>query len=205
MKKAIDISFRPWPKSGMILRSGVVSGRPWTPVSSASDGPYTSASRTPTLAPRATSVRARLIAVVLLPTPPLPEATAMMFRTPGRLAIWDPAVWPRAAWRVFAVIVTATCSTPSRARTRSRAARSNSALTGQAGVVSSIAKETLAAVDLEILDESELDDALLEIGVDDRAQGVEHLAGAHGLGHGQSFEGRGLWKWAIRGEPQVSS
>ena len=38
----------------------------------------------PTLAPSAASASARLTAVVLLPTPPLPEATATMFLTLGR-------------------------------------------------------------------------------------------------------------------------
>jgi hypothetical protein len=42
-----------------------------------------SASSMPTLAPSAARARARLTAVVDLPTPPLPEATAMMFLTPG--------------------------------------------------------------------------------------------------------------------------
>ncbi len=42
-----------------------------------------SASSTPTLAPSAASASARLTAVVDLPTPPLPLATAMMFLTPG--------------------------------------------------------------------------------------------------------------------------
>ena len=42
-----------------------------------------SASRMPTLAPSAASASARLTAVVLLPTPPLPEATATMFFTFG--------------------------------------------------------------------------------------------------------------------------
>ena len=37
----------------------------------------------PTVAPSAASASARLTAVVDLPTPPLPEATAMMFLTPG--------------------------------------------------------------------------------------------------------------------------
>ena len=37
----------------------------------------------PTVAPSADSASARLTAVVDLPTPPLPEATAMMFLTPG--------------------------------------------------------------------------------------------------------------------------
>ena len=42
-----------------------------------------SASRMPTDAPSASSASARLTAVVDLPTPPLPEATAMMFLMPG--------------------------------------------------------------------------------------------------------------------------
>ncbi len=42
-----------------------------------------SASSTPTEAPSAASASARFTAVVDLPTPPLPEATAMMFLMPG--------------------------------------------------------------------------------------------------------------------------
>ena len=42
-----------------------------------------SASRMPTDAPSAARASARLTAVVDLPTPPLPEATAMMFLTFG--------------------------------------------------------------------------------------------------------------------------
>src|SRR4029077_19759680 len=42
-----------------------------------------SASRIPTDAPSASNASARLTAVVDLPTPPLPEATAMMFLMPG--------------------------------------------------------------------------------------------------------------------------
>ena len=42
-----------------------------------------SASSSPTLAPSAARASARFTAVVLLPTPPLPEATAMMLRTFG--------------------------------------------------------------------------------------------------------------------------
>ena len=41
------------------------------------------ASSKPTVAPSCAKAKARLTAVVLLPTPPLPEATAMMFFTPG--------------------------------------------------------------------------------------------------------------------------
>src|SRR6478609_5992940 len=47
-----------------------------------------SASRMPTLAPSAASASARLTAVVLLPTPPLPDATATMFFTFG--SSWTP-------------------------------------------------------------------------------------------------------------------
>ena len=46
-------------------------------------GPYTSASRSPTLAPEAARDAARLAATVLLPTPPLPLATAM------KLVTWE--------------------------------------------------------------------------------------------------------------------
>src|ERR1700727_2962879 len=42
-----------------------------------------SASRMPTLSPRSRKPSARLTAVVDLPTPPLPEATAMIAATPG--------------------------------------------------------------------------------------------------------------------------
>ena len=42
-----------------------------------------SASSSPVLTPMAASPSARLTAVVDLPTPPLPEATAMMCFTPG--------------------------------------------------------------------------------------------------------------------------
>src|SRR6266404_7139248 len=46
-------------------------------------GPYTSASIRPTLWPSFTRARARLTATVVLPTPPLPLATATRFFTPG--------------------------------------------------------------------------------------------------------------------------
>ena len=45
-------------------------------------GPYKSASNTPTRAPIFASAVAKLAVVVDLPTPPLPDATAMMFFTP---------------------------------------------------------------------------------------------------------------------------
>ncbi len=59
-----------------------------------------SASSKPTLAPSWANARARFTAVVLLPTPPLPEAMAMMFLTPGS------GFRPR--WTVWATILTVT-------------------------------------------------------------------------------------------------
>jgi len=49
----------------------------------------------PTRAPSAARASARLTAVVDLPTPPLPEATAIMCLTPGRV------------WRVIEAALTA--------------------------------------------------------------------------------------------------
>src|SRR6267143_1655738 len=46
-------------------------------------GPYTSASSKPTLWPSFDKARARFTATVVLPTPPLPLATATRFFTPG--------------------------------------------------------------------------------------------------------------------------
>ena len=67
-----------------------------------------SASIRPTLAPSAANASARLTAVVLLPTPPLPEATAMMFLTLGI------SCTPRCtAWAItFVATLTDTLATP---------------------------------------------------------------------------------------------
>src|ERR1700691_5338011 len=46
-------------------------------------GPYTSASSKPTLFPIFASATARFTDSVVLPTPPLPEPTAIMASTPG--------------------------------------------------------------------------------------------------------------------------
>src|SRR6478735_8773006 len=51
------------------------------------DGPNTSASSRPTLAPWRASASARFTATVDLPTPPLPAATAMTFFGPLRTAL----------------------------------------------------------------------------------------------------------------------
>src|ERR1700761_3062617 len=57
-----------------------------------------SASSTPTFMPRSRSPSARLTAVVDLPTPPLPEATAMIALTPGTPDGPSPP-WPRGGGR----------------------------------------------------------------------------------------------------------
>src|SRR5215470_1038544 len=49
-----------------------------------------SASSTPTLRPRVASPSAKLTAVVDLPTPPLPDATAMIDSTPGTPTVGSP-------------------------------------------------------------------------------------------------------------------
>jgi hypothetical protein len=48
------------------------------------EGPEISASINPTFAPNSANATARFTAVVDFPTPPLPEAIAMMFLTYGR-------------------------------------------------------------------------------------------------------------------------
>ena len=60
----------------------------------------------PTLAPSAASPSARLTAVVDLPTPPLPEATATMFLTPGT------SFTPRCTEWETILLVTSTLTAP---------------------------------------------------------------------------------------------
>ncbi|OQC04925.1 MAG: hypothetical protein BWX79_02393 [Alphaproteobacteria bacterium ADurb.Bin100] len=67
-----------------------------------------SASSKPTEAPSAARANARFTAVVLLPTPPLPEATAMMFLTCGSRATPRWAAWATIFW----VTLADTFSTP---------------------------------------------------------------------------------------------
>ena len=93
-----------------------------------------SASSTPTFRPRSRKPSARLIAVVDLPTPPLPEATAMIAFTPGTPDGPPPCAWRRSVTmavcrcrrgllpppaRFSAVSATMTEVTPGMARTAS--------------------------------------------------------------------------------------
>jgi len=86
-KKPMERNFTPNFSTGMI-RSRLSSLREAGRTSSQPnilgiEGPKMSASMRPTDAPPLARATARLTARVDLPTPPLPEATAMMFFTPG--------------------------------------------------------------------------------------------------------------------------
>ena len=107
-----------------------------------------SPSSRPTAAPAWASATARLTLTVLLPTPPLPEATAMMFLTPGHELLGLARL--RAADHRAPGDVDSLAPMPART---ARALPSISSLSGQAGVVSSIVKATRCpsmAIDLTI-------------------------------------------------------
>src|ERR1700694_661752 len=99
-----------------------------------------SASRRPTSAPALRSAAARLTATVDLPTPPLPDATAIVCFTPGRIS---DGFGRMKAGRTLAVMRTSTPVTPGMSPTRSCACDLKRSRTGQAGVVSSKVKLTL--------------------------------------------------------------
>src|SRR6267143_6894025 len=99
-----------------------------------------SASRRPTVAPLLRSAAARLTATVDLPTPPLPDATAIVCFTPGRIS---EGLGRMKAGRTLAVIRTSTPVTPGSSLTASSACDLNRSRTGHAGVVSSKVKLTL--------------------------------------------------------------
>src|SRR5712692_4547070 len=98
-----------------------------------------SASSSPTFAPLMLSAHARLIATVDLPTPPLPEATAIACLTPGMT--WFGCRRLKAE-RTLAVIFRSTAVTPGRSPTSLLAIVWKRSRTGQAGVVSSKVKAT---------------------------------------------------------------
>ena len=123
----------------------------------------------PTLAPSAASASARLTAVVLLPTPPLPEATAMMFLTLGS------SCTPRctACAMIFVATLTLTLSTPAtpaRRRDQRLAQRRDLAL----GRIAELDVEgDVAAVDAQVLQRLGADEILAGIGVDDGLERVQ--------------------------------
>ena len=82
-KNWIEMAFTPWRSSGRILLLTLAFGWPSRPSIIGMFGPVMSPSSSPTDAPDWASATARLTLTVLFPTPPLPDATAMMFLTPG--------------------------------------------------------------------------------------------------------------------------
>src|SRR6266487_1769898 len=98
-----------------------------------------SASRIPTRAPASCSDAARLTATVDLPTPPLPDPTAITCLTPGMAGSCGR---PLKAARTLAVILRSTAVTPGIPATSSCAMVWNRSRTGHAGVVSSNVKLT---------------------------------------------------------------
>ena len=77
------IIFTPWLTTGFGRPPLPVTCAPWVPIMSGTFGPVMSASRRPTRAPSRARLTARFTATVDLPTPPLPDATAIVFFTPG--------------------------------------------------------------------------------------------------------------------------
>ena len=128
-----------------------------------------SASSRPTVAPAWASATARLTLTVLLPTPPLPEPTAITFLTFGQdllgLLRRRPADHraPGDRRRRVAPIAAAPL----------RVLPSISSLSGQAGVVSSIVNATLAPSIAMYLTMFEGDDVASELRFLDLAEGVE--------------------------------
>src|SRR5437762_1847166 len=100
-----------------------------------------SASSRPTRAPDSWRDAARFTATVDLPTPPLPEPTAITCLTPGIAG----SRWPLKAGRTFAVISRSTAVTPGISATSCLARVWKRSRTGHAGVVSSKVKLTRPA------------------------------------------------------------
>ena len=114
---------------------------PLVPIISGTLGPVMSASRRPTRAPSRARLTARLTATVVLPTPPFPDATAMVFFTPGIRSAAGP---PKERLTLLAQS-TFTVVAPSAARP-STMSDSIFAFSGQAGVVSSTVRSTVDPV-----------------------------------------------------------
>src|SRR5438046_2453089 len=101
-----------------------------------------SASSNPTEAPLLRRAAARFTATVDLPTPPLPDATAIVCLTPGRTS---DGLGRMNAGRTFAVMRTSTDVTPASSRTASSAWDLKRSRTKQAGPAQA-APQTVTAV-----------------------------------------------------------
>src|SRR5207247_8806393 len=100
-----------------------------------------SASSKPTEAPLLRRAAARFTATVDLPTPPLPDATAIVCLTPGRIS---DGFGRMNAGRTFAVMRTSTDETPASSRTAASAWNVKRWPTGHAGEVHWHVKHTFA-------------------------------------------------------------
>ena len=167
--KPIDIIVTPCALIGMIVFPSGDPGRWLTPIIFGSEGPWMSASRSPTRLPCRASATERLDAIVDFPTPPLPDATATIRSTP--LIFFDPSCgvgWRPtlrlggagpfpAATEPCAVRTTETFSTPGRPDTLfSASARAASNPLAAAGLSASITNRTWPPSKLSALTRSEL-------------------------------------------------
>ena len=81
-KNPMEMTFTPCDSSGRIMSLNP-TGCPETPSIRGTEKPHTSASNTPTRWPCAASAAARFTVTLDLPTPPLPEATAITVVLPS--------------------------------------------------------------------------------------------------------------------------
>jgi hypothetical protein len=131
------IIFTPWLTTGFGRPPLPVTWAPCVPIMRGTFGPVMSASSRPTRAPSRARLTARFTATVDLPTPPLPDATAIVFRTPGMRSAAGP---PKVRFTLLAQS-TRTVVAPS-GMSASPMSLSIVALRGHAGVVSSTVRST---------------------------------------------------------------
>src|SRR3990172_3269408 len=137
----------PCAETGFTRPPVPVTCEPVVPIISGTFGPVISASSSPTRAPSRARLTARLTATVVLPTPPFPDATAMVFRTPGMRSAAGP---PKERFTLLAQS-TRTVVAPSEA-SPSTMSDSIFAFSGQAGVVSSTVRSTvLPAISIDLI------------------------------------------------------
>src|SRR6185295_286752 len=86
------------------MRSPYAIGVLLIPIIMGTFGPYTSASMSPTLYPSAASATARFTETVVLPTPPLPEPTAIRFWTPGMGSLGCGLGWLGLIWFILTYV-----------------------------------------------------------------------------------------------------
>ena len=131
-------------------------------------GPVMSASSRPTDAPAWASATARLTLTVLLPTPPLPDATAMMFLTPGTSC----SAWRGCDRRTIAPQVMSTRVAPM-ASERGVGRPLDLVLERTGGRRELDRHRQVGAVDDDVLDHVERDQVAPELGLLDRAHRVD--------------------------------